>query len=301
MNINLIKFQILEELYKSQKITTVAQKLNLKQPTITFHLKAMEKEFKVKLFENRYGKIFLTEAGEALYHYAVKINALTLEAARVVKEYEHGKGTIKIGASYVPATYLLPRILSNYSQENPKLSFSLKVKTAPAVLSMLQNREIDVCIISSEPFELSNVMSKALLKDDMVVFFSKTHPLAGEPCLNTELLKKSSLIIHGENSTTRNITLKWLNYLGIKIDTLIELDSLEAIKHIVLLGQHISVISRLAIKSELTEGSLLCHEIPSKEAFITQRNIYYAINLDRKSSSSLTNFIDYLSNIAITK
>ncbi len=242
--------------------------------------------------------IFLTEA---LYHYAAKINALTLEAARIVKEYEHGKGTIKIGASYVPATYLLPRILSNCSQENPKLSLSLKVKTAPTVLNMLQNHEVDVCIISSEPFELPNIMSKALLKDDMVVFFSKNHPLAGEPCLNTELLEKSSLIIHGENSTTRNITLKWLNYLGIKIDTLIELDSLEAIKHIVLLGQHISVISRLAIKSELTEGSLLCHEIPSKEAFITQRNIYYAINLNRKNSSSLTNFIDYLSNIAITK
>ena len=90
MNINLIKFQILEELYKSKKITAVAQALNLKQPTITFHLKAMEKEFGIKLFENRYGKIFLTEAGEALYHYAAKINALTLEAARVIKEYDHG-------------------------------------------------------------------------------------------------------------------------------------------------------------------------------------------------------------------
>lgn len=181
------------------------------------------------------------------------------------------------------------------------LSLSLKVKTAPTVLDMLQKHEIDVALISSEPFEFPNIMSQALLKDDMVVFFSKNHPLAGEPCLNTELLQKSSLIIHGENSTTRNITLKWLNYLGIKIDTLIELDSLEAIKHIVLLGKYISVISKLAIKNELAEGSLLCHEIPSKEPFITRRNIYYAINLDRKNSSALANFIEYLSNIAIIK
>lgn len=296
MNINLIKFQILEELYKYKKITTVAEVLNLKQPTVTFHLKAMEKDFGVKLFENRSGKIILTEAGEALYHYASKINALSLEATRIVKEYASGRGTIKIGASYVPATYLLPNILSDYTKKNPMLSISLNVKTSPTVLDMLQNHQIDIGIISSESFELPNIMSQALFEDELVVFFSTNHPLVKYAFLNPELLAKSSLILHGENSSTRNITLKWLKNLGIIINSQIELDSLEAIKHMVLQGNHISVISKLAIKQELACGSLTYSNIPSGEALNTKRNIYYAINMDRQKSSALINFITYLSN-----
>jgi DNA-binding transcriptional LysR family regulator len=299
MNINLIKFQILEELYKYKKITAVAEALNLKQPTITFHLKAMEKDFGVKLFESCSGKLILTEAGEALYHYASKINALTAEATRVVKEYDSCKGTIKIGASYVPATYLLPSILSNYTNENPMLSISLKVKTSPTVLDMLKKHEIDIGIISSEPFEFPNILSQALLEDETVIFFSSKHALATQPFLNLELLAKSSLILHGEKSSTRSITLNWLKNSRIIINTQMELDSLEAIKHMVLQGNHISVISKLAIQQELTDGSLSYRKIPSAQALITKRNIYYAINVDRHKSSVLTNFINYLSNLNI--
>ena len=294
MNINLIKFQILEELHKYKKITAVAEALKLKQPTVTFHLKAMEKDFGLKLFESRSGKLILTEAGEALYHYASKINALALEAARVVKEYDLGKGTIKIGASYVPATYLLPSIISNYTRQNSMLSISLKVKTSPLVLDMLQKHEIDIGIISCEPFQFPNIISQALLEEEMVIFFSIKHPLATEAFLNPELLAKSSLILHGEKSSTRSITLTWLENSSVKPNTQIEIDSLEAIKHTVLQGNHISVISKLAIQQELNEGSLTYREIPSTKSLVTKRNVYYAINKDRQKTSALTNFIDYL-------
>lgn len=301
MNINLVKFEILEELYKYKKITAVAEVLKLKQPTVSFHLKSMEKEFGAKLFETRSGKIILTEAGEALYHYAAKINALSKEATRVVKEYDLGKGTIKIGASYVPATYLLPTILSDYTKKNPMLSIALKVKTAPAVLDMLEKHEIDIAIISSEAFELANIRSESLMEDEIVVFFSSNHSLASHTSLNPELLVKSSLILHGEKSSTRSITLKWLKTSNITVNTSMELDSLEAIKHVVLEGNHISVISKLAIKRELAEGSLTYREIPSTGALITKRSIYYAINMDRQESSAINNFISYLLPCALKK
>lgn len=296
MNINLIKFQILEELYKYKKITAVAESLKLKQPTVTFHLKNMEKEYGVKLFENRCGKVMLTEAGEALYHYAAKINALANEANRVVKEYDSGRGSIKIGASYVPATYLLPSILSDYTVKNPMLSISLKVKTSPIILDMLEKHEIDIGIISTEPFQLQNILSHPLLEDEMVIFFSAKHPLAKYETLNEEELQKSSLILHADNSSTRNVSLKWLKALGIKINTQIELDSLEAIKHIVLKGNHISIISKLAIEKELADGSLVYREISLGNVLTTKRNIYYAINMDRQPSSILTSFINYIKN-----
>lgn len=296
MNINLIKFEILEELYKHKKITAVAEALKLKQPTITFHLKAMEKEFGVKLFEAKSGKLILTDAGEALYHYASKINALAKESFRVVKEYDLKNGSIKIGASYIPATYLLPRILFDYTEKNPKLSISLKVNTSPLVLNMLQKHEIDIGVISCEPFELPNIISHPLLEEEMVIFFSTKHPLASEEHISSELIEKNSFILHGEKSSTRSITLKWFENSGIKVNRKIELNSLESIKHMVLQGRHISLISKLAIQQEVNDGNLTYREIPSLGNLITNRNIYYAINKDRLNSSILTNFIESLTH-----
>ena len=74
---NLLKLQILVLLQKHKKVTAVAAELGLSQPTITFHMKSLEEEMGVALFQNRAGKTVLTEAGNALHNYAVKINILS--------------------------------------------------------------------------------------------------------------------------------------------------------------------------------------------------------------------------------
>ena len=291
MNINSIKFQIIEELYKHKKITTVAEQLKLKQPTVTFHLKSLEQELGVKLFESRLGKIILTEAGNSLCHYAIKINALTQEAVRVVQEYDLGRGTLKIGASYVPATYLLPNILAKFSKLNSKITISLTVKTAPAIVKMLENHEIDLGVISSESIDSNSIKSEPLCEDELVFFFSPDHLLAKHDILSPDKLNNIPFILHGQESTTRSMTLKWFKSHSISLNAHMELDSLEAIKQIVLCGESISVISRLAIQHEIEEGKLLCRQIPQNSF---KRFIYSAYNVDRRRSSLLDNFTEYL-------
>ena len=72
------------------------------------------------LYLNYVRRYFLTEAGEALHHYAYKIDALMKEARRVTQEFkDFHKGAITIGASYVPATYLLPKSFINFNANFP--------------------------------------------------------------------------------------------------------------------------------------------------------------------------------------
>lgn len=53
MNINLLRLQIVELLDKHRKITAVADLLGLKQPTVSYHMKMLEQELGVRLFESR--------------------------------------------------------------------------------------------------------------------------------------------------------------------------------------------------------------------------------------------------------
>ena len=56
-----------------KSFSKASESLFLTQPTISFHIKKIENEFEVQLFERKSNKIYLTEAGQILYDYAEQV------------------------------------------------------------------------------------------------------------------------------------------------------------------------------------------------------------------------------------
>ncbi|OBZ16349.1 transcriptional regulator [Bacillus sp. FJAT-27264] len=292
MNLNLIKLQIVELLDKHKKITPVAEALGLKQPTVTYHLKNLEEQLGEKLFEPRMDKMILTESGRAFLHYAVKINSLAAEAQRVVKEFGNaGRGTLRIGASYVPATYLLPGILGEFSERYPRTTISLTVKPFLSIKEMLLNHEIDIGILSTERFEQPGLLSTALCEDELVLVFSPEHPLASQSVLQPAEIASASFILHDMESSTRQLTNKWFEQGGFIPRTSLLLDSLEAIKQSLLGGKHVSFISRMAVEDEVARGKLVMRSIPN---YPFQRHIFCSYHRERFFSPLMGLFMDLL-------
>ncbi|MGG1639731.1 LysR family transcriptional regulator [Paenibacillus sp. NRS-1782] len=293
MNLSLLKLHIVELLNKHHKITTVAELLGLKQPTITFHMRNLERDLGVKLFDTRMGKIILTDAGHALLHYAGKINALAAEAERVVCEFDTlQRGSIRIGASYVPATYVLPAVLHRFAREHPGIHIAMSVKTAPVIKDMLARHEIDLGVISTEPFQVPTLVSESLGEDELVLICAPDHPLASETDLTSERIASSSFVLHGKDSSTRQMTDKWLEHGGRRLPSYLELDSLEAIKQAVMLGEHVSFVSLVAVQSEIERRMLVIRPIPGQRV---ERYIYMVSNKDRHRSALIRQFAEYLS------
>lgn len=289
---NLMKLQIVELIDRHHHMTSVAEILGIKQPTVTFHMKSLEQEMQVKLFESRNGKTFLTEAGQALLHYAVKMNALAKESKRVVREYDSlYRGTLHIGASYVPATYLLPPILQTFSREFPGIRISLSVKPSPVIQDMLSRHQIDLGIVSSEPFTGQNLASESLCSDDLVLVCATGHPLTKSESPEPEQIARTPFALHGPESSTRKVTDQWVNQHSLRLRSTVELDSLEAIKQLVLLGDHISFMSRMAAWREKEQGWLHFLPIPGLQA---SRYIYSVHNADRLPSVQISRFQEVL-------
>ncbi|NGZ74584.1 LysR substrate-binding domain-containing protein [Saccharibacillus alkalitolerans] len=292
MNLNLTKLKIVELLEQHNKITTVAEMLDLKQPTVTFHMKNMEKDFGVKLFETKMGKIVLTDAGRALQHYAVKIGALAAEAERAVSEFDTlRKGRLRIGASYVPATYLLPGVLHRFSALYPGVQLSLSVKTAPAVKEMLEKHEIDLGFASTDSFESPELLAEPIGKDELVLIFAPSHRLASIAEPTADQIVSSYFVMHGMESSTRRLTENWLDAHSRRLPSYLEFDSLEAIKQTVMLGEHVSFVSRLAVREEIERGLLQMRPIPGGRL---NRHIYMVTNRQRYRSALLGRFTDHL-------
>ena len=288
---NLIKLQIGQG-SSTVLVQSVAEVLGIKQPTVTFHMKSLEEEMGVRLFESRNGKTFLTEAGQALLHYSVKINALTQEARRVVREYDSlYRGSLHIGASYVPATYLLPAMLNAFSQEFPGIRIVLSVKPSSAIRDMLIGHQIDLGIISSETFVRPLLHAEPLCADDLVLICAPQHPLTQLEELQPEHIARIPFALHGDESSTRRLTNQWLEQHAVRLRTAVEMDSLEAIKQLVLLGGHVSFMSRMAVQWEERQGLVQVLPIPGEQA---SRHIYAVHNKERHASVQVNRFKEML-------
>ena len=260
---NLLKLEIVVLIKKYKKLTIVAEKLGVKQPTITFHIKSLEEELGVPLFELRSGRYFLTEAGEALHHYACKIDALMKEARRVTQEFkDFNKGAITIGASYVPATYLLPEVVHQFQCEFPNIKITLIVKTAPEIRTMLQNHEIDLGVISAAPFDEPLLKQMNVMPDTLVLAFSKEHHLSKRTNVSLQDIEKERILLHRNPSTTRDLLTQWTLAHNITFQSEIELDSLETMKQILKYGNGVAFISKLAIEQEVQRNELCYIPIP---------------------------------------
>ncbi|HDR4425230.1 TPA: LysR family transcriptional regulator [Bacillus cereus] len=293
---NLLKLEIVVLIKKYKKLTIVAEKLGVKQPTITFHIKSLEEELGVSLFELRSGRYFLTEAGEALHHYACKIDALMKEARRVTQEFkDFHKGAIIIGASYVPATYLLPEIVYQFQCEFPNIKITLMVKTAPEIRTMLQNHEIDLGVISAAPFDESLLKQTNVMPDTLVLAFSKEHHFSKKENVSLQDIEKERILLHRNPSTTRDLLTKWMLAHNITFQSEIELDSLETMKQILKYGNGVAFISKLAIEQEVQRNELRYIPIPE---FEFQRNIYTIHHEDRWNSKIISFLLQSITSCA---
>lgn len=289
---NLNKLEIIVLLAKHKKVTIVAEVLGVKQPTVSYHMKSLEEEYGVQLFEMRLGKVLFTEAGEALHHYAVKIHSLASEAGRVVNEFKNmERGSIRLGASYVPGIYLLSDLLIQFAKEHPHISINLEIKTAPVIHGMLLNHSIDIGIISSQERDIPGLYSEPVMDDELTLVLRPDHPFVNRTDLRPSDLAHEPFIFHDPQSSTRQMMLEWAQKHQINLHTRLELNSIEIIKRSVASGQGVTFMSKLAIQKELLSGELASIPIPDLQL---RRFVYCCYHKERWLTSPIRLFLSLI-------
>ncbi|OAB32910.1 LysR family transcriptional regulator [Paenibacillus glacialis] len=287
---------ILVYIEKYKKVTDVAKELNMKQPSVTFHMKSLEEEMGTVLFESKRGRMILTEAGKALYPYALKITGLAAEAKKVVRDYTTlDKGSLHIGADCITGTYLLPELISLFSDKYPGTRLQLTIKPTHTIHQMLVNQDIDVAFCQSKQSRqgiFDGFQHEELWVDDLVVIFGPTHPFTKLEHLSPQLIAKQFFIQHAEGSFIKEFSLAWSNINVVHLWERIQMDSPEAVKLAVAHNDHISFFTRKGIQQELAQGHLMCLPIPEQtKSTLTS---YMAYSADSSQSSLRSEFVAFI-------
>lgn len=269
---NLQQLRVFVLAVELQKLYLVAQKLDITQPTVTFHLNKLQEELGVSLFHTKsYHVIKLTEAGEAFYHYAAQISALASEAESAMDLYRGvHNGKLAIGSTHTPATYLLPPLLEQLKRSHPGLSVLLDVRPAPFILEKIKQYELDLGIISQTSIEGADLIALPLMRDDLVLIFAPGHPLAGVNKLSPEMLAGHPFVSHEEGSISRQLIDGWADKHGVSLHVTMEVSGSEALKSAVMQGIGFGMIAEACVGGHQAGGQLVSRKIPdwSEQRFI---------------------------------
>lgn len=172
-----------------------AERLYMNQSTLSKHIRALEKELDVPLFDRTTRSVKLTEYGQTLLPHARTIAASQYEyaaALRLQKEYK--SNIARFDGITALAQYGLGELMIAYPRENPGFYEHLEENGSYAAIRNLAQRRCDFAFSWAFP-GMDSVAGKRALSsipiatDHIAALVSKGHALAGREGITIRELK----------------------------------------------------------------------------------------------------------------
>ena len=243
-----------------RSFSRAAEQLFLSQPTISSHIKSLETELNVPLFDRGKSEILLTPAGETLYRYAKDLLQLRNAALSDLCAREIKEETLIIAASSVPCQYLLPKVISNFQQLYPLVNITIRQENSQVASEKVFHYHYPLGVVG-EKIALPHLTYEPIVSDQLVVAIP-TQPayqeLLAKETLTTADLLGCKLLVRDTGSGTRSFLVQELQHRGLTLEDfqLQVFNNQETIKQAVRHGLGVTIISRYVVEDYQRFGFL---------------------------------------------
>ncbi len=260
------RLRVFRAVAEEMSFRKAAEVLHLSQPAVSQHVRALEEEAGVQLFDRSRGdghgsQISLTEAGRVLLGYANAAAETMVEARRALAALNHEvAGELRLGASTTVAQYVLPRILGAFLRQYPQVKLSLVSGNTERIVEEVAEKKVTLGIIEG-PAMRRDVKTERMVQDEMVLIVSPSHAFTlrkGGTIVPSELAKVP-LLLRERGSGSRRVVERALKKVGLPLRLLnvaMELDSTEAIISGVEAELGVGFVSRCAVGKVLRLGTV---------------------------------------------
>lgn len=139
---------------REENITRAADILHVTQPTLSRQLSQLEEELEAQLFIRGKRKIKLTDAGMLLRRRAQEIIELVDKTEKEFSEQNNLiSGEISIGSAESASANILPKLLREFSQTYPQVTYDLHTGNADQIKYRIDNGLTDIGILM-EPVDI---------------------------------------------------------------------------------------------------------------------------------------------------
>jgi len=271
-------------------ITRAAGKAGVAQPALTRHVKQLEAEFGTQLLMRLPRGVRLTASGRDFLEHARRI---MLEVARA-KEHVRGnaripRGRVVIGTSPTLAPLLLPGCITRARRQCPTVTLKVMEGFSPQLLDALLTGRLDLAVMTNPPRSPALVLTP-LISEPLLVISPPGARGTSRPLSLAELSRTPMVITVG----MRTVIDEQLAGFGSALKVEAEIDSIEAIRRMLLAGSGSTLMPVSTFHAEIASGALTASPV-------ADANLHRILVLARPVGESGSAAIDEIEHIVRTE
>ncbi|AYF06454.1 MULTISPECIES: LysR family transcriptional regulator [Bacillus] len=272
---------------KYGSFSKAAHALGYAQSTVTAHMKALENDLHLPLFDRLGKKVLLTKAGHQFHPYSLELLAIYEKAQEIPQNGDDLEGTLSITSNESLAVYRLPKLLRMYKQENPKVNIVLETTTNEQAMNKLREGESDVIFIIGESMEHNDFITRTFCNESFGWILPPQYSTHSNPFC---LLKDTQFIFTEQCCGYRPMVDRFLCQSGNIPAKTFETSNVEVIKQSVMCELGISILPYIVVQESCQKEQLYFQ--PIETPTVIQSHVIY--HKSRWISPVLQSFLSLL-------
>lgn len=288
------RLEIFCKVVEFKSFTKAAKALSLSQPTVSEHVRAVEEQLGERLIDRLGREIAPTPAGKVFYQYARNIIQMCAEAVQAMEQFKGNlSGVLVLGASTIPGTYMLPRLVGEFKVLHPAIRITLRISDTERVIGEVMEGSLETGLIGSK-WNDRRLELEELFADELVLTVFPGHRWSQRGRIESKEIAGEPFILRERGSGTRMVMTRILEEHGFDISRLAEvaeMGSTEAVRQGIKSKIGVSILSRHAVAEDIEQGRL--HEV-AISGIRFYRPLYLVRRKNRRLSPLCSAFIDFL-------
>lgn len=183
---------------------TAAERCFVTQPTLSMQIRKLEEELETVLFDRSRHPVEPTQAGKRVIAQA-RIVLNEADRLREIVQEESGEvaGEFRLGVIPTIAPFLLPRFLSAFMDQYPKVRLVVEELQTNQIIERLRKDLLDGGILAT-PLNHQGIIEKPLYYEPFMAFIPEEHRLAEEEFILASELDLNDILLLHEGHCFRN-------------------------------------------------------------------------------------------------
>ncbi len=240
--------------------TRAAESLRLSQPAVSAAIAALEAEHGLRLFDRIGRRVELTAAGALLRTEARAILRKVEQAGAMLAEISGlARGTLRLVASQTVGNHWLPPRLARFATAFPGIRIDLSIGNSEDVAEAVRDGRAELGIAEGAVSDPA-LMSDRVPGDRLVLAVGRGHPWAGRGTVVPADLAAARWILREPGSGTRALFEQAVRAAGLDpaaLTVAMTLPGGSVIRHALMAGLGVSVLSDLVLAEELRDGRIV--------------------------------------------
>ena len=232
-----------------RSVSKAARTLELGQPTVTTHLRKLEDEFGIILFDRIKRPIQLTSEGVTLLELVTPV-VTSVDALKTEMDYSERRGSFVVGAYPDLVTHHLPSGIQKFREDYPEVRIRLLARSYNPLIQLVRSGEIDLAFCSSPPSDDTTLAFRELFKYNTVLLTPPGHELLNGGPVKLEDIASFPLILTAPDSQLRQRVEQAFKSRGLTPDVVLALDDTVSMKRYVEIGMGIAIGSDFTLHSD---------------------------------------------------